>query len=168
MRRFPLAAAVLLLAGSALATVYARLDLAQQAQKADIIVHALITSVAAEDRGGRPWTVYRLQPQRFLKGEAAQLPQSGGSPSFAVLGGRGLTMEGAPTFRERDEVVLFLYARNYDSPVVGFRQGAYRVGQSRAVTDLEGKPVTEQQGGRPVELALDVFLNRVTALVGQR
>lgn len=161
-------AALALVASTALATVYARLDLAAQTEKADVIVHTLISSVTTEDRGGRTWTVYTLQPQRFLKGEAAGLPQTQGSPSFAVLGGNNLRVEGAPTFAERDEAVLFLYAKGYDSPIVGFRQGAYKIAQGGRLTDLDGKPVTEPQGGKAVELTLDTFLRRVEGLVTGR
>lgn len=157
------------LAGSALATTFVRLTLEQQAQKADVIVHAVVRSVGTETRAGRPWTVYQLDPRRFLKGEAGRLPQAGGSPSIAVLGGQGLRMEGAPVFQQGQEVVLLAYARAYDSPVVGFRQGAYLVAEGGRVTDLDGRPVSlSADPAKPEPATLAAFLERLATLAGSR
>lgn len=155
------------LAGAALATTYARLTLEQQVEKAEVIVHATVASVANETRANRPWTVYALEPRRFLKGEAGDLPQAGGSPSIAVLGGPGLRMENAPVFVQGQEVVLLLYTDPFDSPVVGFRQGAYLVAEGGRVTNLDGNPVSlSADPAQAPPATLTAFLERLTQLAG--
>jgi hypothetical protein len=76
-------------------------------------------------------------------------------------------MEGAPSFKEAEEVVLLLYTKPYDSPIVGFRQGAYRVINNK-VQSLDGKPVVLTLEGRTLEVTLDQFLARVEQIARGR
>ncbi len=161
MKRLVACVVPIVLASSVLATTYASLSLEEQVQKAEVIVYAGIKGSSSEEFAGKPWTVYTLEPKRFLRGTAADLPQTEGLPSFKVLGGSRLRFEGAPTFNPGEEVVLFLYKKRYDSPVVGVRQGAYRV-MSGGLLDLDGKPVSLNN----VPTTLDAFLKRVEAIIG--
>ncbi len=153
--------------GTATATVYAKLTLEQQVEKAEVIVHASIKAVNPETRTGKPWTVYVLDAKRFVRGAAGDLPQSGGAPSFAVFGNDTIKLEGAPMFKAGDEVVLMLYKTVYDSPVVGFRQGAYRVTGGKVQT-LEGKQVVLTLEGKTLEVTLEQFLARLDQIAKAR
>ncbi len=153
--------------GTATATVYAKLTLEQQVEKAEVIVHASIKAVNPETRANKPWTVYVLDAKRFVRGAAGDLPQSGGVPSFAVFGNDTIKLEGAPIFKAGDEVVLMLYKTAYDSPVVGFRQGAYRVTGGKVQT-LEGKQVVLTLEGKTLEVTLEQFLARLDQIAKAR
>lgn len=170
--RWPVKPQALILAlacalGTAFATVYAKLTLEQQVEKAEVVVHALIKTVTTETRTGKPWTVYTLDPRRFVLGAASDLPQSGGAPSFAVFGNESVRLEGAPSFKAGDEVVLMLYKTAYDSPVVGFRQGAYRVSGGKIQT-LDGKAVVLTLEGKTLEVTLEQFLARLDQIAKAR
>lgn len=154
-------------AQSTTATVYAKLTLEQQVEKAEVIVHATIKAVTAETRTGKPWVVYTLDPKRFVLGTATDLPQSAGAPSFAVFGSATVRLEGAPSFKAGDEVVLMLYKTAYDSPVVGFRQGAYRIADGKVQT-LDGKPVVLTIEGKTLEVTREQFLARVDQIAKAR
>ncbi len=153
--------------GTAFATVYTKLSLEQQIEKAEVIVHTAIKSVSAETRAGKPWVVYALDPKRFVLGVATDLPQTAGAPSFAVYGSATVRLEGAPSFKVGDEVVLMLYKSAYDSPVVGFRQGAYRIVDGKVQT-LDGKPVVLTIEGKTLEVTREQFLARVDQIAKAR
>jgi hypothetical protein len=159
------------LLGTAAATVYAKLALEQQVERAEVIVHAVIKGVGVSVRANRPWTNYTLEPKRFVRGQESDLPRVGAGPAaapgFSVLGGETLRMEGAPSFKQAEEVVLLLYTKPYDSPIVGFRQGAYRVINNKVQT-LDGKPVVLTIEGRTLEVTLDQFLARIEQIARGR
>ena len=159
---------VLLALGVAFATTYNALSLEEQVQKAQVIVHASIVGSSVDTtRGKLPWTVYTLEAKRFLRGSTADLQVKQGDKTvtgFSVLGGNNVWLEGAPTFKAGDEVVLLLYTKNYDSPFVGFRQGAYYVNAGKIV-DAGGKPVSLTVDGKSSEATLDAFLTRLEGLV---
>lgn len=127
---FPLLA---LTAGVAQATTVSVVSFEDQIKKADVIVHVRIVDVKTIQNKNFPWQQYTLSVRDTLKGEASLLPQVGSAPSFIVLGGDTWTMEGAPMFKKDEEWVLFLYKTQYDSPIVGFNQGMYRVQDSRVM-----------------------------------
>lgn len=163
---FPIrrAAALLCLLGfSVFATTYQRLDLAAMAAKADVIVYANVLSSAVETRGSLPWTTYTLQARRFAKGAADVLQTSGGQFGFSILGDpNGQTrLEGAPSFKAGEQVVLLLYASKYDNPIVGFTQGAFEV-VGNAVQDLNGQPAP----GQPK--SVDEFMSTLSALAAKK
>ena len=160
--------ALLALAGVGTATTYNALTLEEQVQKAQVVVHASITAATVDTSRGRlPWTVYAIEAKRYLRGSNADLQAKLGDKTvtgFGVLGGNNVRLEGAPTFKPGDEVVLLLYTRPYDSPIVGFRQGAYYVNAGKIV-DAGGKAVPLTVGGNRVDATLDAFLTRLEALV---
>jgi hypothetical protein len=123
-----------LLLGLAQASSYKTVSLLEQLTKADSIVHATIASVRSEERNGKPWTVYNLTIKKSFKAELA-------GSNFAILGGelnnKTYRLVGAPSFKRDDEVFLFLYTKRFDSPIVGFNQGIYKV-QGERVVDANG------------------------------
>lgn len=165
MKRWLLALA--LLSSLALATTYQKLSLEQQVDRAEIIVRATIKTVTPETRVGRSWTAYTLEVKSFLRGEAAGLTVRGGAPSFAVLGAEKLKLEGAPAFKVGEDWLLMLYAKPFDSPIVGFRQGAYRFDNAR-VLDVDGKAVLLEVAGKSSPATETTFLKTVDDLIGGR
>ena len=159
--------ALSLLSSLALATTYQKLSLEQQVERSEIIVRATIKTVALETRVGRTWTAYTLDVKSYLRGESVGLPVRGAAPSFAVLGGDKLRLEGAPVFKAGEDWLLLLYKGAFDSPVVGFRQGAYRFDNAR-VLDVDGKAVTLEVAGKRSEATETTFVKTVTDLIGGR
>jgi hypothetical protein len=153
----------------ALATTYQKLSLPQQVERAELIVRVTIKNTAVETRGtgtaARPWTAYGVEVKQFLRGESVGLPQRSNAPSISILGGDKLKLEGAPQFKVGEDWLLMLYAKPYDSPIVGFRQGAYRIDGTR-VLDVDGKPVTLVVDGKKQDATAPVFLKTVEDLIG--
>jgi hypothetical protein len=169
MKRFFVVLA--LVSSVALATTFQKLTLEQQVERAQVIVRATIGTVTQETRGGRPWTVYALTVKTALRGEASALPQRANAPSIAVLGGTTqngtVRLEGAPAFKTGEDWLLMLYTTAFDSPVVGFRQGAYRFDNAK-VLDIDGKSVTLEVDGKRTDATEAAFLKTVTDLIGGR
>jgi hypothetical protein len=123
----------------AFATTYPKLTLEVQLERAEVITRAVIKEVKREERNKRPWTVYLLETKQYWRGEGL-LPKTSDTPSFAVYGSDKIRLEGAPGFKVGDEWIFLLYTKNFDSPIVGFKQGAYRL-EGTAVLDTDNKPV---------------------------
>ena len=125
MRRALLAgAATLTLWGAgAGATAVTPLTLAQQAQKAEVIVRATLGTPTTAKEGDVTYTVYPLTITETIAGDAASLPQHMGQPALFFLQG----VQDLPALSGSQEVFALLYARKADSPLVGFNQGLYPV-----------------------------------------
>jgi hypothetical protein len=156
-----------LLSSLALATTYQKLNLSEQVDKAEVIARVVIKSIAEEKIANRLWTVYRVDVKQYLRGESTGLPKRGADASFAILGSGNVRLEGAPAFKVGEEWMLLLYAKVYDSPIVGFRQGAYRFDNNR-VLDVDGKPAALERDGKKLEATVPVFLELLEDLIGGR
>jgi hypothetical protein len=154
--------ALIFIFGTALATTYAKLTLGQQVEKADVIVRASIKQKTQETRAGKIWTVYKLEVAKFYKGSAETFKDS----SVALFDSEKVKLEGAPRFTENDDVFLLLYAKTYDSPIVGFRQGAYKVLEGDKIANIDNKPVMIEQEGKPIEATLETFTKQLETLIG--
>jgi hypothetical protein len=154
--------ALIVLLGTGFATTYAKLTLAQQVEKADVIVRASIKQKTLETRAGKIWTVYSLEIAKFYKGDKETFKDS----SFAVLDSDKAKLEGAPRFTEKDDLFLLLYTKTYDSPIVGFRQGAYKVLEGDNISTLDNKAVLIDQDGKAVQANLDTFTKQLEMLTG--
>jgi hypothetical protein len=110
------------------ATVLVPADLAELSRSASVIVRGTVASVRSEWADGRHRveTIVTLSVGQTLKGSAAS------SVSFKVPGGDmgryRSVMIGSPSFREGEEVIVFLGG---DAPalphLLGLGQGVYRV-----------------------------------------
>jgi hypothetical protein len=153
---------------TSLATVINALTLEQQVEKAQIIMQTVITTIEVQNRANnKTWTAYALEPKKFVRGSSSELIKLNIAnkqvPSLSIYGGANIKLEGAPTFKAGDELVLLLYTKAYDNPIVGFNQGVYRVTAGK-VTTLEGKPLTVTLDGKAVESTVENFLKRLEAL----
>jgi hypothetical protein len=153
---------------TSLATVINALTLEQQVEKAQIIMQTTITNSEVQNRANnKTWTAYALEPKKFVRGSSSELIKLNIAnkqvPSLSIYGGANIKLEGAPSFKAGDELVLLMYTKAYDNPIVGFNQGVYRVTAGK-VTTLEGKPVTVTLDGKTVESTVENFLKRLEAL----
>lgn len=105
------------------ATAVTPLTLAQQAQKAEVIVRATLGTPTTAKEGDVTYTVYPLTVTETVAGDAASLPQHMGQPALFFLQG----VQDLPALNGGQEVFALLYARKADSPLVGFNQGLYAV-----------------------------------------
>lgn len=165
-----------LLAGwsiAARATVLVPADLVELSRGAVLIVRGTVTSVTPQWSEGRRRveSVVMVDVQQALKGEP------GKTLAFKVPGGRlgryRSVMVGAPSFREGEEVILFLGARPPAVPyLLGLGQGVYRVqrdertGEPRVVSPVlvagAGQPQRVQRGDPARRaLSLDEFASQV-------
>jgi hypothetical protein len=181
-------ALVLSAASSAYATTINPLELTQQVKKADLILHIKVKFIDStqENTGELFWRVYTFEVLETLSGDPKILPantddneKAKGLPTFAILGGGDLVLEGAPilkAFNEEKgqewsgEYVVMLYkplsselGKSYDNPIVGFNQGIYLV-QNNTVSTLEGNPNKLEETDKD----LKNFKNKIIALQGSK
>lgn len=105
------------------ATAVTPLTLAQQAQKAEVIVRATLGPPTTSKEGDVTYAVYPLTVTETVAGDAASLPQYEGKPALFFLQGA----QDLPSLSGGQEVFALLYTRKADSPLVGFNQGLYPV-----------------------------------------
>ena len=115
------------------ATTYLRHTPQEMLELADRVFVGTVVDVSVVDRGGTPWTEVRFEVDSLLKGAIGAgadelqplltLAFLGG----AMPGGEVLTVAGMPAFAPGDRVLAFTYDQPYASPIVGFRQGLWRV-----------------------------------------
>jgi len=123
------------------ATVVVAADLSDLARAAHVIVHGRVVSVQPQWADGRRGveTIVRLQASEYLKGDFGTeilIRVPGGE-----LGRYRSVMPGAPTFREGDEVVLFLGASPPSLPyVLGLSQGVFRLVRNPATGETVVTP----------------------------
>lgn len=116
------------------ASVVVPASLEELSKSAIAIVHGEVSRVEsrwAESGRRRIETFVAIEVRQYLKGDL------GRTVVIRVPGGRmgryQSVMAGAPSFREGDEVVVFLGARGPSYPfVLGLGQGVYRVARSAA------------------------------------
>ena len=135
-----LAAALVLATGAAVATTYVQLTIEEIVAAAEVGFHGEVLDVAVEERDGLPWTVVTFRIERDLVGAAS--PADGGEPTplepgttidLAFLGGTlpggpSLAVALMPAFSPGEQVVVLAYEdTNAASPIVGYRQGLWRV-----------------------------------------
>jgi hypothetical protein len=169
--------AATLLAAVAEATVVVPMDLKKLTDTAQTIAHGQVVDVRSQwaATGHRIETVVTVDVTSYLKGNL------GAQFIFRVPGGavgplRSVTV-GAPTFRQGDEVVVFLDATGPAIPhVVGFNQGVFRVSvDARSGRRVVSSPMvtTPLRVARPIvrgdvarqPVALTDFVQRVRALI---
>ena len=140
MKRALLAGAAALTLWSAVAgaTAVTPLTLAQQAQKAEVIVRATLGTPTTAKEGDVTYTVYPLTVTETVAGDAASLPQHLGQPALFFLQG----VQDLPALGGGQEVFALLYSRRADSPLVGFNQGLYPVTNGAVSVSPAGSAAT--------------------------
>jgi hypothetical protein len=161
------------------ATVLAPADLTELVTSAQVIVHGRVAAVEARLTSDRRTieTFVTLETADYFKGNY------GLEVTFKTPGGQlgpyRSFMVGAPTFRQGEEVVVFLAGRGPSVPwIVGLNQGVYRVrtdaagarmvmpGQRLARGDVPERVVRGAASGAPMPLA--AFGEQVRTLVRER
>ncbi len=140
---------LLLLAGSVHATTWRELDPGEMARKADLVFVGTVASVAPIDKGGTPWTRVTFTVETALHGLDQLEDPASVSLDFLggrIAGGEALTVSGMPGFERGERLLVMAYDKPYASPVVGFRQGLWRVTPAGMV-DEDGRPLSVDEGG---------------------
>lgn len=125
------------LTGASALALSVPLTLAQQAQKAEVIVRATLGQAQPVKEGDVTYTAYPLDVKETVAGDVNSLPQLNGKPALMFLQG----LEDTPKLSAGQEAVLLLYARRLDSPVVGVNQGAYVVQNGKVNAEEITDPV---------------------------
>jgi hypothetical protein len=177
--RFVAMLAACTVAGAGLeATLILPASLEELVTWARAIVHGrvVVTEPRWADGHRQIETLVTVRAEEYLKGDL------GGEVTFKVPGGQmgpyRRVVVGAPTFREGDEVVVFLNAQGPAVPwISGLNQGVFRVAQNAAgvkvvipgvsLTAGENAPGVTRQPLRE-RLALRVFNAQVRALTRAR
>lgn len=120
-----LAAALLLVAQTADATILVRMPLEKLGSAAGVVVEGRVQSVRAVRRGPRVYTDATVTVTACLRGPCGPevtVRQLGGE-----VDGVGTVLDGTASFAAGDEVMLFLRARSDGAfAPVGMAQGAFR------------------------------------------
>lgn len=177
-RWLPLALAAALAAPVAGASTYLDTAPAVMIEKADLIFVATVADVRVTLQQGQPWTTVRFTVETALKGLAGAGGDSPGTVELDFLGGRpagapALTVSGMPAFSQGERVLVMAYDQHYASPLVGFRQGLWRV-DARGLTDPEGRLLSVDAdgallrggGGAPLERVLEAIRQRLATTEG--
>ena len=139
---------VLLMLPFLLATTYNDLSLSQMIERADLAFFGKVTVVRTEERFGDPWTVVTFDittALTSLEQKQVDLAFFGGS----LPSGRTLTVNLMPNFSPGEEVLIFAYDSDFYSPLVGFRQGLWRL-QNDLFLDEEGRRLSLDDKGELV------------------
>lgn len=141
------------------ASVALELSVEQLTEKADLVVQGhVLGQQAAWTRGGRIVTIAHIAVDSVLKGAAS------GTVEVAHLGGHvgdiGQQVSGEVSFREGEEVLLFLEARRHQPGiyrVVGMSQGKFTLDRTGEMViahqSLDGLGLIAKPGGRIQEPA---------------
>lgn len=162
-------------ASTALATTLLLADVPRLTRSSDVIVRGTVVRVQARlsGDGARIFTEAELAVAEALKG--APGPSLIASQPGGVVGEVGQWVDGVATFREGDEVVLFLERRGPHYTVTGMAQGLYRVDRPAGAAALAVPqaahaelvdPATGKSGARDERpVPLEALLQQVRGLV---
>lgn len=169
--------------GSAHATSYLRLTPDAMLTKADLVFVGTVSDLQVAVLGDAPWTRVTFRVDTPLEGVPAPAATStsgaasGGSSTAptvtleflggSVPGGPALTVGGMPSFTVGERVLVFAYDQRYASPIVGFRQGLWRVGPA-GLRDDDGELLTVAAGGGLERGGAGSSLDAVVAAVRKR
>ncbi len=123
----------LLLIGVAHATTYVHHSPDAMVSLADLIFVGTVDTVSVVNRDGTPWTEVTFAIDTLLKRQGAvESDAANGTLTLSFLGGDlaggvRLSVAGMPSFEIGEQVLVFAYDGAYASPIVGFRQGLWRV-----------------------------------------
>jgi hypothetical protein len=119
---------------AAYASISLALDLRQLTQDSSLVVRGTVKKTKAMWSGKRIVTEVTLSVSSSLKGSPGAevtLYTPGG-----VVDDIGMKVSGAPTFKEKEEVLVFLQARKGNYSVLGLGQGKYNI-----TVDASGKKI---------------------------
>ena len=126
-------AAWALLVPHASATTYLQLTPEAMLGKASLVFVGTVADIRVQNDAGTPWTHVRFTVDTALKGVSVDAQGHATGPvelaflGGSVPGGPALTVSGMPQFETGEKVLVFAYDQAYASPIVGFRQGLWRV-----------------------------------------
>lgn len=173
----------------ATATTYRLMTPTEILLAADLVFYGTVSDVVTENRAGEAWTLVTLRVDELLVGfgydPSIPSPDGGseGEPpvpqdpaevapesvTLAFLGGSAagaeLLVSGTPTWRFEESFLVAAYEQEgLASPLVGFRQGLWRIGDEGMV-DLDGSALAVAEDGSPVRAQLGSTTSQVVRAV---
>ncbi len=115
------------------ATTYLQLTPEAMLAKASLVFVGTVAEVRVTNDGGTPWTHVSFTVETPLEGVPVDAGGKATKPiTLAFLGGTvpggpSLAVSGMPQFETGEKVLVFAYDQAYASPIVGFRQGLWRI-----------------------------------------
>lgn len=163
--------------GGAHATTYLQLTPGQMLAKADLVFVGTVSDVTVNVRDGRPWTDVEFTVETPIEGvplDADGRPSGPETLSFLggdAAGGPSLAVGGMPQFEKGERVLVFAYDQAYASPIVGFRQGLWRV-TAAGLLDEGGRQLSVDANGALVSggsgAPLQQIVDAVRKLLGPK
>ncbi len=149
--RRALVASLLLVTGlPALASTFRLLELPEILAEAEVAIHGVVRSSDALLLEGDPWTRVTFEVLTLLADSAEERVQDG-MLTLDFLGGSAsgiqLSVALMPQFTPGDEVLLLAYDEPYYSPVVGFNQGLWLLGENGDWRDATGESLGLDEDG---------------------
>jgi hypothetical protein len=157
--------------------------------KADLVFYGTVSDVVAENRAGVAWTLVTLRVDELLAGfgyDPATIDDARGgagdaagpldpaevapeSVTLAFLGGEGagadLLVSGAPEWRFDESFLVAAYQQEgLASPLVGFRQGLWRI-EDQGFVDLDGVALAIADDGSLVRAEVGATTTQVVRAV---
>ncbi len=137
------------------ATTYLHMTPQAMLAKASLVFVGTVAEVRVTNDVGTPWTHVRFNVDTALAGvpvgadgkarQPVELAFLGGT----VPGGPALTVSGMPQFESGEKVLVFAYDQTYASPIVGFRQGLWRITPA-GLRDEDGQFLSVSDTGKLV------------------
>ena len=147
--------AAALLGGPAGATTYLQMTPQAMLVRASLVFVGTVTEVRVTNDVGTPWTHVTFNVDTALAGVPVDAAGKAQKPvELAFLGGTApggpaLTVSGMPQFQTGEKVLIFAYDQAYASPIVGFRQGLWRITPA-GLRDEDGKLLSVSDAGKLV------------------
>ena len=156
--------------GAAAATTYLAMTLDEMVAATEIAVYGVVESTTVEERDQMPWTRIAITVERDLA------PADGGLGQLELwlLGGTlpagpSLVVAGMPRLEPGERVLVLAYDDDFASPIVGFRQGLWRVVGDRLVAEdgrrlgFDGDALALDGDPAPIDALLDALQERLEA-----
>lgn len=168
---------VLVLGARAHATSYLELTPDQMLDKAAIVFVGKVSDTTVKLLSGQPWTQVTFDVETPIEGVPTDANGNAKGPvQLSFLGGNAaigpsLTVSGMPQFQNGDRVLIFAYHQDYASPIVGYRQGLWRV-TAAGLVDEDGRQLSIDDNGNLVAggsgAALQDVVDAIRTLLGSK
>ena len=135
------------------ATTYLQLTPEAMLAKASLVFVGTVAEVRVTNDGGTPWTHVSFTVDTPLEGVAVDAGGKATKPvdlaflGGTVPGGPSLAVSGMPQFETGEKVLVFAYDQVYASPIVGFRQGLWRITPA-GLRDEDGNLLSVTSAGK--------------------
>jgi len=161
------------------ATTYLQLTPQAMLSKASLVFVGAVAEIRVTNDGGTPWTHVSFTVDTPLEGVPVDAHGKATKPvelaflGGTVPGGPSLTVSGMPRFETGEKVLVFAYDQAYASPIVGFRQGLWRItpaglrdGDGNLLSVSDSGTLTTGGSGAPLDTVVQAIRDALKASGG--